>query len=106
MKSYTIIGKTVSKHMFIVILHFGVKNMIFEQKQFHLSKLMVHYGNKSNGYKNNLWKFEFDPIISLNFTGIWILKYKEIRVSGAKLFFDEYMKGIFKNWQVLMLSIM
>ena len=35
-------------------------------------------------------KFELDQIIFLDFTGIGILKYKEIRVSGAKLF-EEYI---------------
>ena len=38
------------------------------------------------GSGNILWKFELDKIISLDFTGIESLKYKEIRVSGAKLF--------------------
>ena len=38
------------------------------------------------GTKNILWKFEFDLIIFVDFTGIGSLKYKEIRVSGAKLF--------------------
>ena len=38
--------------------------------------------------ENILWKFELDQIIFLdNFTVIWCLEYKEIRVSGAKLFF-------------------
>ena len=38
------------------------------------------------GSGNILWKFELDQIIFLDFTGIESLKYKEIRVSGAKLF--------------------
>ena len=38
------------------------------------------------GSGNILLKFELDPIIFLDFTGIESLKYKEIRVSGAKLF--------------------
>ena len=33
MKSYTIIVKTLSTHMIIVILHFWVKIVVFEQKQ-------------------------------------------------------------------------
>ena len=45
MKLYTIIVMTLSKHMIIVILHFGVKNVVFEQKLFHLSKLLVFYRN-------------------------------------------------------------
>ena len=32
------------------------------------------------GSENNLWKFELDQIIFLDFTGIESLKYKEIRV--------------------------
>ena len=36
------------------------------------------------GNENILWKFELDQIIFLDFTGN--LKYKEIRVSSAKLF--------------------
>ena len=38
------------------------------------------------GSGNILLKFELDQIIFLDFTGIESLKYKEIRVSGAKLF--------------------
>ena len=41
---------------------------------------------------NILWKFELDQIIFLDFTGIEILKYKEIRVSGAK----HFLRSIFK----------
>ena len=33
-----------------------------------------------------VWKFELDQIIFLDFIGVGSLKYKEIRVSGAKLF--------------------
>ena len=32
MKSYTIIVKILSEHMIIVILHFWVKHVVFEQK--------------------------------------------------------------------------
>ena len=51
MKSYTIIIKILSKHMIIVILHFWVQKCGFEQKQFYLSKPLVFYRNKSNGYR-------------------------------------------------------
>ena len=37
MLHFTIIVKTLSKHMIIGILPFSVKNDVFEQKQFHLS---------------------------------------------------------------------
>ena len=42
------------------------------------------------GSGNILWKFDLDQIIFLDFTIIESLKYKEIRVSGAKLF-EEYI---------------
>ena len=43
------------------------------------------------GTENNLWKFERDQIIfHFIFTDIWSLKYNEISVSGAKIFFEEY----------------
>ena len=32
---------------------FGVRNVVFEQNQFHLSKLPVFYRNKSMGTENN-----------------------------------------------------
>ena len=41
------IAKTLSEHIIMVILHFWVKNVVFEQKQFHLSKLAVLYRNNS-----------------------------------------------------------
>ena len=68
MKSYTIIVKTLSKHMSIIILQFWVKKVVFEEKQFHLSNPLVFWRNKSKGYRKKS------------------LKFKEIRVSGAKLF--------------------
>ena len=46
------------------------------------------------GKWNILWKFELDLIIFLDFTGIGSLKNKEISVSGAKLFFEEYFCSI------------
>ena len=38
------------------------------------------------GTLNSLLKFESDQIMFLDFIGIRSFKYKEIRVSGAKLF--------------------
>ena len=38
------------------------------------------------GSGNILWKSELDQIIFLDFVSIESLKYKEIRMSGAKLF--------------------
>ena len=42
---------------------------------------------------NILWKFELDQITFIDFTGIESLKYKEIRVSGAKFFLGVYAKN-------------
>ena len=48
------------------------------------------------GPENFLWKFELDQIIFLDFTGIWSLNYKEIRMSDAKLFWgSKYQIGNF-----------
>ena len=38
------------------------------------------------GSENIPWKFELDQIIFLDFSGTESLKYKEMRVNGAKLF--------------------
>ena len=32
MKSHTMIEKTLFEHIIMVIVHFGVKNVVFEQK--------------------------------------------------------------------------
>ena len=49
------------------------------------------------GTENDLWKYELDPIIFLDFTGIWSLKYEEIRVlmSSANIL-DEYILCYFQ----------
>ena len=83
----------------IIIMHdncyFAIlgENVVFEQKQFHLSKPLVFYRIKSNGYRKQYLKFELDPIIFLDFTDIWSLKYKEIRGSGAKLLLRSIWKS-------------
>ena len=75
MKSYTIIVKTLSKHMKIVILHFWVKNVVFEQKKIFISQNYWSFTEtRVMGTENNLWKFELDPIIFLDSTGIWSKK--------------------------------
>ena len=51
MKSHTMIVKTLSEHIGMAILHLWVKNEVFEQKWFHLSKLPVFHRSNSNGYK-------------------------------------------------------
>ena len=56
--------------MINVIWQFWVKIVFFEQKQFHLSKLLVFYRNKSKWYRKNLWKFELDPITFLHSTDL------------------------------------
>ena len=73
--------------MIIVILQFWVKMVFFLNKNSFISQ--THWSfteTKVMGTENNLWKFELDLIIFLDFTDIWSLKYKEIRVGGAKLF--------------------
>ena len=49
------------------------------------------------GFGNILWKFELDQSIFLDFTGIESFKYKEIRVSVAKLFEEYIREGNFTN---------
>ena len=53
MKYHTMIVRTCPEHIIILILHFWVKNVGFEIKQVHLSKLLVFYRNKSNGYRKH-----------------------------------------------------
>ena len=88
MKSHTMIEKTLSEHMIMVILHFWAKYVVFEQ---HLSKLPDFYRINSNGFRKHslkIWAWSDNFSSS---TGIESLKYKEIRVSGAKPFFEEYI---------------
>ena len=51
MKFHIMIVKTFSEHIIMVMSDFGVKNVVFEQKHFHLSKLLVFYRNNSNRYR-------------------------------------------------------
>ena len=48
--------KTLSEHMIMVILHFWDKNVVFEQKQYHLSKLPDFYRINSNGFRKHSLK--------------------------------------------------
>ena len=43
------------------------------------------------GTEKNLWKSELDPIICLDSTGIWSLKRKEIKGSGAMIKYSTYL---------------
>ena len=54
--------------------------------------------------ENILWKFELGQIIFLDFTGIVSLKYKEISVSGAKLFWGVYINFPWLSCDVSRLS--
>ena len=92
------IEKTLSEHIIMVILHFWAKNVVFEQNIFISQKYRSFTGSRVIGAGNILWKFELDQIIFLDFTGIESLKYKEIRVSGAKLF----LRSIYIFWKVLL----
>ena len=87
MKSHKVIEKTLSEHIIMVILHFWVKNVFFFNKNNFISQnYRIFTESTVKGSGNILWKFELDQIIFLDFIGIESLKYKEIRVSGAKLF--------------------
>ena len=76
MKFHTTIVTTLSEHIIIVYFAFLVKNVVFEQKWFHLSKLAVFYRNQSNGYIKHYLKICYQ-IIFLDFRVIGSLKYKQ-----------------------------
>ena len=84
------IEKKLSEHIIMVICIFGFlnKNNFISQNYWSFSETTVM------GLGKILWKFEHDQIIFLEFTGIESLKYKEIRVSGAKLF----LRSIYDVW--------
>ena len=77
MKSYTIIVKTLSKHMIIVILHFLVKNVVLKKNCFISQNYWSFTETRVMGTENNLWKFELDQIIFLDSTGIGSLNIKK-----------------------------
>ena len=77
------IVKTLLEHITMVILHFGVKDVVLEQNSFISQNKRSFTETAVIGTYNILLKFELDQIIFLDFKS---LKYKEIRVSGAKLF--------------------
>ena len=91
------IEKTLSEHIVMVILHFGAKMWFLNKNHFIAQKYRCFTRSRVMGSGNILWKFEFDQIIFLDFTGIESLKYTEIRVSGAKLFWGVYKLQICQN---------
>ena len=68
----------------MVILHFWVQYVVFEKDSFISQNNRSLREPKVIGTVNILWHVKPDQIIVLDFTGIGNLKYKEIRVSGAK----------------------
>ena len=60
--------------------------MIFQQKQFRLSKLHVLTQNLLIVLRNIVWQFEFDRMIFLYHKGIKNLKYTKISVNSAHIF--------------------
>ena len=99
-KSYTIIVKIFSKHMITVILYFLGKNCVFFSKNSFISQNNWSFTEtRVMGTENNLWKFELDPIIFLDFTGICSLKYKVKRVSAAKPFLmNSFVIDVASHW--------
>ena len=71
-----------------------LQNVLFEQNGFISQDYRFFFTETTvMGSANILWKFQLGQIIFLHFldvTGIGRLKYKEIRVSGAKLFWLVY----------------
>ena len=88
MNSHTMIAKTLSEHILMVIFEFFVKNVGFDQNYFHLSKLPIFYGNNSNGYRKHFpkiwaWLYYFS-----RFHRYWKFKIqRDRRVGGAEIFF-------------------
>ena len=88
MKSDTMIvhDRTLSEHTIMVILHFRVKNVVFEQNNFISQNYQSFIKTTVMGTENMFCKFDLNQIIFPDFTCIGSLKYKEIRESGAKKF--------------------
>ena len=81
MKSYSIIIKT---HEYCHFAIFGEKYGFWTKTVSSRKPTCLFRETRVIGTENNLWKCELDKIISLDFTDIWSVKYKEIRGSGAK----------------------
>ena len=98
MQSYTFIEKTLSKHMIIVILHFGVKMSFFNINSFISQNYWSFTETRVMGKEKTIYDhLSLIPWLFLDSTGVWNLKYKEIRGSGGKRF-EEYI--IMKNVNV------
>ena len=76
--------------MIIVILQFNLKNVDYEKKPVLSLKNTGLTETRVKGTENNLWTFELDPIIFLDFTDKWRLKYKEIDRVVQNLFWGVY----------------
>ena len=89
MKTHTMIIQTLSEHIMIVILHFSVKNLVFEQTSFIFQNNRSLRKSRVMDTENNLWKFEYDQIIFLD----EYLKFKIQRNKSewCNTCFDEYI---------------
>ena len=69
----------------MAILHFLVKMWFLNKNSFISQNYRPFTETTVMSTENILWKFELNQIIFPDFTGIRSFKYKEIRMSGAKL---------------------
>ena len=90
MKSHTMIEKTLSEHIIMVILHFWVKNVVFEQKLFHLSKLPDFNRINSNGFRKHSLKIWAWSDNFSRFHRYWKFKIQRNKSEWCKTFFEEY----------------
>ena len=87
-KSHT---KTLSEHIIMIILHFLFKNVVFKQKWFHLSKLVVFYRNNSNGSRKHSLKIWAWSDHFSRFHRYWKFKIQRYMSEWCKTFFEEYI---------------
>ena len=82
----------------VIELFSGVVGVILNKNSFISQNNRSITETRVIGTENNLCKFELGPIIFLDSKGIWNLKYKEIRGSGAKLFLRENGRDLTQSY--------
>ena len=85
------IEKTISELIIIVILHFLAKMCFWRKIILSLKTTDLFTETTVIGTWKILWDLSLIKSFFLDFKGIGSLKYKEIRVSGAKLFWEEHI---------------
>ena len=75
----------------MVILHFWVKNVVFEQKQFHISKLAVLYRNNTIGWRKHSLKIWAWSDHFSRFHRYWKFEIQRNKSEWCKTFFEEYI---------------